>query len=72
MSYEDFMQEILGYIGESGIKSKVFFDNNEEKKMFEAKIPDEGISFFGRPSGLSLTVRFGSGHQAMVPVAPFS
>jgi len=69
MNYEDFQQEILGWIGESGINSWVFFNFDEDKQRFEATLPDEGITFFGRPNGLSITVRFGSGHQAMVPVA---
>ena len=69
MSYADFQKAILGFMRKSGITSKVFFDFDEDKKRFEANFPDEGISFFGRPNGLSITVRFGSGHQAMVPVA---
>lgn len=69
MDYKDFQKKILGFIGESGITSEVFFDFDEDKKRFEARIPDHGISISGRPAGLSLTVRFGSGHQAMVPVS---
>ena len=69
MSYDDFMQEILGWIGESGITSKVFFDFDEDKNRFEARIPEQGLFITGRPAGLSLTVQFGSGHQAMVPIS---
>ena len=67
MDYKGFQQEILGFVGESGILSRVFFDFDEDKNRFEARIPDEGLFITGRPSGLSLTVRFGSGHQAMIP-----
>lgn len=69
MDYKGFQQEILGFVGESGILSRVFFDFDEDKNRFEARIPDEGLFITGRPSGLSLTVRFGSGHQAMIPVS---
>jgi len=69
MDYVRFKEEILGFIGESGISSKVFFDFDEDKNRFEARIPEQGLFITGRPAGLSLTVRFGSGHQAMVPVS---
>lgn len=69
MDYVRFQKEILGFIGESGISSKVFFDFDEDKNRFEARIPDDGLFITGRPAGLSLTVQFGSGHQAMVPIS---
>ena len=69
MDYVRFQKEILGFIGESGISSKVFFDFDEDKDRFEARIPDDGLFITGRPAGLSLTVQFGSGHQAMIPIS---
>lgn len=69
MDYVRFKEEILGFIGESGISSKVFFDFDEDKNRFEARIPEQGLFITGRPAGLSITVRFGSGHQAMVPIS---
>ena len=69
MDYVRFQKEILGFIGESGISSKVFFDFDEDKNRFEARIPDDGLFITGRPAGLSLTVQFGSGHQAMIPIS---
>lgn len=69
MDYKGFQQEILGFIGESGITSKVFFDFDEDKNRFESRIPEQGLFITGRPAGLSLTVRFGSGHQAMIPIS---
>ena len=69
MDYVRFQKEILGFIEESGISSKVFFDFDEDKDRFEARIPDPGLFITGRPAGLSLTVRFGSGHQAMIPIS---
>ena len=69
MDYVRFQKEILGFIGESGVSSKVFFDFDEDKSRFEASIPEQELFITGRPSGLSLTVRFGSGHQAMIPVS---
>lgn len=69
MSYEGFRQEILGWIGESGITSKVFFNLNEEKKRYEARIPEENCTFSAPCGGFSITVRFGSGHQSMVPAS---
>ena len=69
MDYKGFQHEILGFVGESGISSKVFFDFDEDKDRFEARIPDDGLFITGRPAGLSLTVQFGSGHQAMVPIS---
>ena len=69
MDYVRFQNEILGFIGESGISSKVFFDFDEDKDRFEARIPDDGLFITGRPAGLSLTVQFGSGHQAMIPIS---
>ena len=66
MTYEDFKRHINGWIKASGIKSKVIFDPGEENKRYEAQLPDEGISMTAPHRGFSITVRFGSGHQAMV------
>ena len=71
MSYKDFQAGILGLLGEHGIKSKVFFDYDKDLQRYEARIPEHGITVFGRPKGLSMTVKFGSGHQAVVKASGF-
>ena len=69
LSYDRFKDYILGEMGTQGIKSKVFFDTENDAEghsvRYTAHIPDENVLFIARPRGLSMTVRFGSGHQAM-------
>ena len=65
MSYENFMELILGYMGEAGVNSRVVFNHDPEKKIYTAEIPDEEMLISCRESGLGLSVKF---HKRVFPV----
>lgn len=68
MNYGVFRRRVNGYLQKAGIQTKVEFSYDKDKILYSARIPEHNMVILGNPSGLSLTVRFGSGHQAMVPV----
>jgi hypothetical protein len=69
MTYEDFQRQINGWIKASGIKSKVFFDPGEEKKRYEARIPEHDLLLTAPHSGISITVKGANGFLCMARVA---
>lgn len=68
MSYGVFCRMVNGYLQKAGVSTRVEFEYDSDKGRFSAKIPEHNMVILGRPAGLSLTVRFGSGHQAVVAV----
>lgn len=65
MSYEEFKRKVNALIERSGgISARFSYD---EDKGFYAHCSD-GTTIIGRPSCLKVTVRFGSGHQAMAVI----
>ena len=65
MSYESFMELILGYIGEAGINSRVIFNRDTDAKLYTAEIPDEEVFISCKESGRGLSVKF---HKRVLPV----
>ena len=65
--YRRFCRQVNRYMSTAGIPSNsVKFGKDRDKLQYYASIRSEGMRIFGRPSGLSLTVKFYNGHQAMV------
>lgn len=65
--YRRFCKQVDRYLSNAGIPStRVVFRKSREKLQYFAEIKSENLTIYGRPSGLSMTVKFGSGHQAMV------
>ena len=62
MTFEDFKNIILGLLEEAGIKSRVWFEQDDHGK-FVARTKE--ALFIGRASSFKITTRWGSGHQAM-------
>ena len=66
--YRRFCRQVDRYMVNAGIPSeRVVFGKSKARLQYYANIASENMTIMGRPSGLSLTVKFGSGHQAMVP-----
>lgn len=66
--YRRFCKQVDGYLSKAGLPSeRVNFSQDRDKLQYSARIKSQGLTILGRPSGLSLTIRFGSGHQAVVP-----
>ena len=68
MTYEDFKRHINGWIKASGIKSRVIFDPGEEKRRYEARIPEHDLLFTAPHSGISITVKGANGFLSMAKV----
>lgn len=67
MSYEVFKRRVNALIDRAGGGITVCFNNDTDKGRFFANCSD-GTTIIGRPSGLKITVRYGSGHQAMATI----
>lgn len=66
MSFKSFQWHVRDFLSKSGEDIAVVFhecDNNKYAAVFA-----DGTRITGRPSSNTLTVLFGSGHQAMVKV----
>jgi len=67
MSYEVFERKVNALIVKAGGKVKVRFHRDTDKGQFFANCSD-GTTIIGNESSLKVTVRFGSGHQAMASI----
>ncbi len=67
MSYEVFQRRVNALINRAGGGIMVRFNNDTDKGKFFANCSD-GTTIIGRPSSLKVTVRYGSGHQAMATI----
>ncbi len=67
MSFDSFKQKVTALIVRAGGDIGVRFSNDTEKGRFSANCSD-GTTIIGSPSSLKVTVRFGSGHQAMATI----
>ena len=67
MSYEVFERKVNALIKKAGGKITVLFHNDTDKGKFFAIFSD-GTTIIGNPKSLKVTVRFGSGHQAMATI----
>lgn len=67
MSYEVFKRRVNALIDHAGGGIEVCFNNDTENGRFFANCSD-GTTIIGRPSSLKVTVRYGSGHQAMAAI----
>lgn len=65
MSYKEFMETVLGILGEHGIDSRVRFFI-DDKGRYKALV--DRISITGNSTNVSLTVKWAS-HTAMFSVA---
>lgn len=63
MSFMDFKSKIYGFVNKAGISDKVEFINDVDTGKYIAKC--DGVTITGNQSGLSLTVKWGSGHVGM-------
>lgn len=72
LTFEAFQSGVLGSLGMAGIDHSVIFDADTDDDgnftKYTAVIPASGDKIICRPKGLSMTVRFGSGHQAMAKI----
>lgn len=67
MSFDSFKQRVTALIDRAGGGISVRFNNDTEKGRFFANCSD-GTTIIGHSSSLKITVRFGSGHQAMATI----
>jgi len=67
MSYDVFQRKVNALIVKAGGKITVKFSHDADKGKFVANCSD-GTTIIGNQSGLKVTVRFGSGHQAMASI----
>lgn len=67
MSYEVFKRRVNALINRAGGGIKVRFVNDTDKGRFFANCSD-GTTIIGHPSSIKVTVRYGSGHQAMATI----
>ena len=67
MNYEGFMSKVVDIVVRAGGGLNVRFSNDREHGKFLALVSD-GTMIIGRPNCLKITVRFGSGHQAMAEI----
>lgn len=66
MSYEVFRRKVNALANRVGMRS-VRFNNDTEKGKYFANFPD-GTTIIGNSASLRVTVKFGSGHQAMAAI----
>lgn len=64
MSYAIFQQRVTALIGRAGGGITVRFREDRDKGRFFANCSD-GTTIIARPGSMSVTVRYGSGHQSM-------
>lgn len=67
MSYEVFKRRVNALIDRAGGGIEVRFSNDIDEGKFFAKCSD-GTIIIGCSSGLKVTVRYGSGHQAIATI----
>lgn len=67
MSYDVFRRKVNALISRAGGGISVRFHNDAEKGKFFANCSD-GTTIIGNSSSLKVTVRYGSGHQAMASI----
>lgn len=67
MSFETFIQKVSALIARVNDGTTVRFHHDEEKGRYYANCSD-GTTIIGNSSALKVTVRFGSGHQAMAAI----
>ncbi len=67
MSYEVFRRKVNALIAKAGGNIRVRFSSDTDKGRFYANCSD-GTTIIGNPGRLKVTVRFGSGHQAMTAI----
>ncbi len=67
MGYDVFQRKVNALIVKAGGKIKVKFSCDTDKGQFFANCSD-GTTIIGNRSSLKVTVRFGSGHQAMTAI----
>lgn len=67
MSYDVFQRKVNALIVKAGGKITVKFSHDADKGKFFANCSD-GTTIIGNQSSLKVTVRFGSGHQAMTAI----
>lgn len=67
MSFEDFTELVKALIAKAGSNIKVDFSTDPDQGKYIAKC-DGGVIITGHSTGLKLSVRWGSGHQAMTAV----
>ena len=67
MSYEVFKRKVNALINRADAGIKVRFHHDAEHGRFFAKFSD-GTTIIGNSSAMKVTVRFGSGHQAMAAI----
>lgn len=67
MSFDSFKQKVTALIHRAGGDIGVRFNNDTDKGRYFANCSD-GTTIIGCPSSLKVTVRFGSGHQAMATI----
>lgn len=67
MSYEVFRRKVNALIEKAGGKITVQFHNDTDKGKFFANCSD-GTVIIGNQNNLKVTVRYGSGHQAMAAI----
>ena len=64
MTYEDFIARISALIAKAGGDIRARFFNDTERGLYRCSCSD-GTVITGHPSGLRITIRYGSGHQMM-------
>ena len=67
MAYEVFQNRVKALIKRAGGNISVRFSHDTEKGKFFANCSD-GTTIIGCPSSIKVTVRFGSGHQALAEI----
>lgn len=67
MSYEVFRRKVNALVVRAGGGITVRFHNDTEKGRFFANCSD-GTTIIGNPASLKVSVRFGSGHQAVAAI----
>ena len=67
MSYQAFQVKVNALIARAGGGISVRFFNDTDKGRFFANFSD-GTVIVGNPSSLKVTVKYGSGHQAMATI----
>lgn len=64
MTYEYFIAGISALIDKAGGNIRARFFNDTERGLYRCSCSD-GMVITGHPSGLRVTIRYGSGHQMM-------
>lgn len=67
MSYETFREKVEALIARAGGDINVRFSTDDDKGRHYARCSD-GTTIIGSARNLSVTVRWGSGHQSMARI----